>query len=55
MPQVVEFLDFFPSGMNAHFILYRKYKIRTVRKKSGWLVTLPCIYVFCTDVLTVML
>jgi hypothetical protein len=38
--QVVEFMDISLSRMSAHFIPYRKDKIRTVQKNSGWLVTL---------------
>jgi hypothetical protein len=36
IPQVVEFPDFLLSRMNVRFIPY----IRTVRKKSEWLITL---------------
>jgi hypothetical protein len=41
IPQVVKFPDFLPSGMSVHFIPYRKGKIKTIRKKSARLVTLP--------------
>jgi hypothetical protein len=37
---VVKFQDFSPSGISVHFILYRKNKIKRVRKNSGRLVTL---------------
>jgi hypothetical protein len=40
IPQVVDFPDSSPSGIRVHFIQYRKDKIRTVRKKSGLLITL---------------
>jgi hypothetical protein len=40
IPQVVEFPYFSQSGMGVHFIPFTKDKIRTVRKKSGRLVTL---------------
>jgi hypothetical protein len=43
--QVVDFLDFLLSILSVHFILYRKDKIRTDWKKSGWLVTLCWAYV----------
>jgi hypothetical protein len=37
IPEVVELPEFSPSGKSVYFILYRKDKIRTIRKNlDGW-------------------